>query len=474
MNTFGSKLNEYLDILGITQVKAAQVAGCSRAMIYSVLNDERNLSEDKFQTMLAELPFSETQADVLRKLYYADKYPKGVIEKIYCIKNYLSGALPKPAGHKIPKTVSLPSAQTAVDGEREICDLAAAMIGDEDCRTVYTNFSYRAANFDGAVYAALCKRKTPVNFQHILCFESSNRSTVNIQNIFESVRYIRLRHSPLYYYVEDIPRRLHVLYPHFLVTEKAVLLFHEKLNIGLYLTEPTVIQEVMSAIRQFLPNCKPLAHINETVLDLQSDLMKAFEVKVQFCLSGFVCDLPHAPYDYFDALASPDLPNREMLIEIARNYYSRYSDLYHDIYIPLRAVETFAKEGMTLNFPQNWIVPLPYEYRIGVLKNFRDRLTRKTGRVVLLNDSLLQLPDKFWGLDVSAHNLSFFGSISEDGSQYAGEFSIFTNNRSIIADFRFYMDFVMRNKLYCSPDYAAEYIDSLILQCEQRKNEQDS
>ena len=82
MNTFGSKLNEYLDILGITQVKAAQVAGCSRAMIYSVLNDERNLSEDKFQTMLAELPFSETQADVLRKLYYADKYPKGVIEKI--------------------------------------------------------------------------------------------------------------------------------------------------------------------------------------------------------------------------------------------------------------------------------------------------------------------------------------------------------------------------------------------------------
>lgn len=474
MDTFGNKLSEYFDALGVTQVRAAEVTGCSRAMIYSVLNDEKKLSEEKFQTMLAEIPFSAPQADTLRRLFYADKYPKGVIEKIFCIKNYLSGALPKPAGYKLPETFSLPSAQTAVDGEREICDLAAAMIGDEDCRTIYTNFSYRAANFDGAVYAALCKRKTPVSFQHILCFESSNRSAVNIQNIFESVRYIRLRHPPLYYYVEEIPRRLHVLYPHFLLTDRAVLLFHEKADIGIYLTDPAIIKEVISAVEQFLPNCKPLARINESVLDLQSDLMKTSEAKVQFCLSGFVCDLPHAPREYFDALARPDLPNREMLIEIAHKHYSRYSEFYHNIYIPLRAVETFAREGMTMNFPQNWVVPLPYEYRIGVLKNFRDRLTSKIGRVVLLNDSLLQLPDKFWGLDVSAHNLSFFGSISEDGSQYAGEFSMFTNNRNIIADFRFYIDYLMRNKLYCSPAYAADYIDAQILQCEQRRNEQGS
>ncbi|MCD7774937.1 MAG: helix-turn-helix domain-containing protein [Clostridiales bacterium] len=101
MNSFGEVLNKSLEEAGISQIAAAKAAGVSRAMIYNIINlPDKALSEGKFLKMIGELPFTDAQTERLRKEYYRPKYPDGLIENIYPIREYMAGAFPDIARTK--------------------------------------------------------------------------------------------------------------------------------------------------------------------------------------------------------------------------------------------------------------------------------------------------------------------------------------------------------------------------------------
>lgn len=470
MNTFGNTLGEYLELLGITQIGAAELIGCSRSMIYAILNDERKLSEAKFQNMLSAIPFSPAQADALRALYYEDKYPQGVMQKVFRIKNYLRRPRTDAPAPALPRAVRLPGQDTAISGEREIQEMIAAMLTDKECTEAITNFSYQARTINNTFFATLAHRTAPINFQHIIRFEKDNHSTLNIENIFESVRYLKLRHNPLYYYTETVPITIRGLYPQFLVTPTAVLLFHEKANFGIFLKTPAIVSEVAHSVRQFLPNYQPLAQITDNILALKEYLTDTAESNIIYSFSNFACFLPHAPREYFDEIANPDLPNREAMINIGYQHYVHLAPHYVEEFMTVRGIKRFTKDGMAANFPQSWLVSASYETRIQVLKDFRQRVC--DGSLLLLNDDVVSVSDDFWSIDIGERYLCVFGSISQDENRFSGEYAIATKNRNIIADFRFYFDYIKRNRLYCTKEFAVNFLDAQILECERLKNQE--
>ncbi len=469
MNTFGNTLSEYLELLGITQIGAAEVIGCSRAMIYAILNDERKLSEAKFQKMLSGIPFSPEQDDNLRALYYTDKYPQGVLQKIFRIKQYLTHPRTDPEMLPLSNIIALPGRDTAVVGEKELQDIIAAMLLDDTCGYAITNFSYQAKPINEVCYTALSRRATPIDFQHIIRFEKNNSSTQNIENIFESIPYLRLRHSPLCHYAETVPLNIQGLYPQFLLTPDAALLFHEQANCGIFIRTRNIINEVTAAVRQFLPNCQPLAQITDNVLTLKEYLTDTAESNIIYSFSNFACFLPHAPREYFEEIANPSLPNREALINIGYQHYVHLAPHYVEEFMTVRGIKRFVKDGMAANFPQGWLVPVSYETRIQVLEDFKKRVS--DGSLLLLTDDTVKVRDEFWSIDIGEHYLCIFGSISQDGNRFSGEYAIATKNRNIIADFRFYFDYIKRNRLYCDKEYAENFLDAQILECERLKNQ---
>lgn len=469
MNTFGNTLSEYLELLGITQIDLAEVIGCSRAMIYAILNDERKLSEAKFQKMLAGIPFSPEQDDNLRALYYTDKYPQGVLQKIFRLKQYLTHLRTDPEMLPLSDIIALPAQDTAVSGEKELQDIIAAMLLDDTGSYAITNFSYQAKPINEVCYTVLSHRTTPIDFQHIIRFEKNNSTTQNLENIFESVRYIKLRHTPLYYYSETVPIEICGLYPQYLITPDSVLLFHEKANCGIFIRTRDLINEVTATVRHFLPNCRPLAQITDNVLALKEYLTDTAESNILYSFSNFACFLPHAPRAYFEEIASPSLPNREALINIGYQHYAHLAPHYVEEFMTVRGIKRFTKDGMAANFPQDWLVPVSFETRIQVLRNFRKKASE--GSLLLLNDDVVKVRDEFWSIDIGEQYLCIFGSISQDGNRFSGEYAMATKNRNIIADFRFFFDYLKRNHLYCTKEYAENFLDAQILECERLKNQ---
>ena len=140
MKSFGTLLTEYLEKLEITQSYAAQLIGCSRAMIYSVLNDEKKLTEAKFQHLLTIFDFTDEQISNLRFAYYKDKYPAGAIERIYRINQFMEGRHQCENPRKAEPAL-IPSESCAVSGTQNLEALISAVILDKTTKTITTTRS---------------------------------------------------------------------------------------------------------------------------------------------------------------------------------------------------------------------------------------------------------------------------------------------------------------------------------------------
>lgn len=465
MKDFGVILNEYLEKLEITQSNAAQLIGCSRSMIYSVLNGEKQLTESKFQNMLSVFNFTDEQISKLRYAYYKDKYPTGAIDRIFQICHYMAGHHEKETSINIP-VLQITSSSVSVKGKQELAGLISAIILDENVKVITTNFSFKDKTTDDAVFNALTKRKNSVDFRHIITFDSSNKSDVNIRNLFLSLRYIRHGFNPLYRYSDKITDDS--IYPYYIITDKYVLFFNSEHSCGMFITEEDIIRSTSEMAKSVLDNCSPLAQYPVDVFELKNSVTKVSSNRISYALGNSACILPLVP-EKIESFAADDLPNKDLLIKIAVDHYTKLSQHTGTVLFPLSALERFAKEGKVYNFPLSWTKPMSFENRQYVLDILKKYVSGDNPKIKILHDHSVGLSDKYFSLDIFERYMSIAGSLADSKAPYCGEFSVFIKNTNIISDFRFYIDYIRRNRIHLKPEIAAAYMDSLKLECERNK-----
>ena len=471
MKNFGVILSEYLEKLEITQSSAAQLIGCSRSMIYSVLNGEKKLTESKFQHMLSAIPFTDSQISALRYSYYADKYPSGAIDKIYKINHFMSGRHENDGSVSAPPT-PLPEESGAVMGEWDILGTIAAVIRDEKATVVTTNFPFTNKNIDDTVFTSLSARETPLNFRHIVEFQSSNDSDINITNLFLSMRYIRCRYNPYYYYSDSFSDRKHYIFPYYVLSDRYAFFFNNNMHSGMFITEDSIIKTVNGMTDAFLENCEPLAIYPSDVFELKSTITKVSSNKISYAFGNSACIIPFVP-EMIEKIADKDLPNRDILIKIAVDHYNKLGQHSGYVLFPQSALERFAENGRVYNFPLSWTCPLSYSDRQKVLEVIKTYADGDNPKIKILYDSNLQISDCCMCVDIFERYMSISGSLEGESDHYGGEYSIFVKNTSIISDFRFYVDFIKRNRIHLPSEIAVSYMDSLILECERNKKNEN-
>lgn len=466
MKNFGTILNECFEKLEITQSSAAQLIGCSRSMIYSVLNGEKNLTEAKFQNMLASISFTDQQISQLRYAYYKDKYPVGVIDKIFKIHYYLSGQHERTSSFTISLT-PIPDSSAAVTGQLELMGIISALILDESTKNITTNFSFDDKLTDDTVFSALIKRENDINFRHIIVFDSANTSDTNISNLFLSLRYIRRRFNPFYCYSE-LTTTVGDIYPYYFVTDTHAFFFNTDMNCGMIITENDIVRSVNGMLSVILGKCQPLSSFPTDVFELKSSITKVSSNKITSALGNSACILPFVP-EMIENIANDDLPNRDLLIKIAVDHYKKLGKHSGSVLFPQSSLERFAANGRVYNFPLSWTKPMTYEDRQKVFNILKEYAAGEDPKIKVLNDNNLKISDDCFSIDIFERYMSIAGSIEDSENRYSGEYSIFIKNTSIISDFRFFDDFIKRNKIYLPSDIILSYMDSLILECERNK-----
>ena len=465
MKSFGTLLTEYLEKLEITQSYAAQLIGCSRAMIYSVLNDEKKLTEAKFQHLLTIFDFTDEQISNLRFAYYKDKYPAGAIERIYRINHFMQGRHQCENPRKA-EPAQIPSESCAVSGTQNLEALISAVILDKTTKTITTNYSFCDKVTDDAVFFSLIQRRDRIDFRHIITFDNSNSSDVNISNIFLSIRFIRHGFNPMYRFAEE--KKENELYPYFIITDNYLILFNHKSACGMFITEDSIIRSTLTMAETVLEECTPLATYHADIFELKSSITKVSSNKLSYAFGNSACIIPFMP-EFIERIAADNLPNRELLVKIAIDHYKKLG--YHSgaVMFPQSALERFAAEGRVCNFPLNWTKPMSFEDRQTVLEILKGFAEGENPKIRILYDQSMGLSDKFLSMDIFERYMCISGSFADSENPYCGEYSIFIRNTNIISDFRFYIDFNKRNRIHLESDIAVEFIDSLKLECERNK-----
>ncbi|MCD7775101.1 MAG: helix-turn-helix transcriptional regulator [Clostridiales bacterium] len=465
MNGFGEVFGKCLDEAGISQIAAAEAAECSRAMIYSVINGEKMLSENKFQTMVRELAFSDMQMENLRRSYYESKYPDGVIDKIYRIREYLREDETDDKKNFDGVEPYLPDKTCTIRGLSLLCRTIIGIVYGSKAKII-TNYPFSNTDADNAFFSALSAADEDMDFIHIVEFEADNKSPRNIDNLFKSIRYIRKKYVPLMYYGNSGDGIGSELLPYFIVSDKYAAFFDADFSMAVFSNEETIVNGVFVLAEKIVGKCKYIGMLNDNIFDMKNFVQCADVAGTVSSMSNFTFFLPYASVDILKSIAPPNLDpaNRDILVELILNHYKGCAGGKMKRMMSVQGLETFAREGIIADFPKSMTVPMPCKYRIEVLETILQQCEQSPESCVFLDNTVLNVPDECFGIILFHNNFQICGSLPNSDT-FVGQYVITDKNKNIQRDFKYFMDFIVRNRLYIPFEQIKLRINDLILEC---------
>lgn len=473
MSTFAETLKKCLDEAGFSQKMAANLCGCSRTMINSVLSQKKQLSETSFQTLIHEAPFTEDQKRRLRVEFYTEKYSAGTAAKIDIINmrfqyacasspnQYRYSAIPPSSGDIVMLTMPELIAQS--------CALIREQAEKYDAPVIITNFPFSEKDFDNAVYETLAALNKHIDFKHIIELDKTGKSDSSISMIFDSIRYIRQKYVPLIacsMLREDCASD--ALYRYYFTGNGFLILFNTDMSGGILIRSPEPAAAALQRAQSNAVKCEPIATLPESYLSLKELLEQSGKLTLQSVIDNYIRVGKFVDEEMLNAVLRTDLPGREQLIKnILHNYEPAKQLSCVDFFLTAHGFRNFAATGMVQELPADWTVPMPTEYRKIILQRYIDLLAAEEQRVIIINDNLLRFSrDDRFSLELFASKMSMLGSISDKSKSFLGEYVSFFRDEPTVAPFKAYLDFIKRNKLYYNRDYSIHFLNDLIFECD--------
>lgn len=480
MLSFAETLSGFLKESGFSQKMVADMCGCSRTMIYAVLNSKKQMSEAAFQTLVHEVPLTEEQKKRLRVAYYSDKYPPGIVSKLDLISKRFSSIRVPIVDLSSFSANNAFAEDTAILTKRNLIIIIRSLIPElakqHEHAEIYTNYPYSEREIDDAVYETLRGIDSPVVFKHIIPHEISGKSDNNVSMIFDSLRYIKLRHVPLVLESADTEYNpSEILYRYYFLGNSFLILFNSDSSGGILLRSPQVISAAQQKIRLIAEACKPLSVLPENYLMLRELLAQSGKLSLQASIDNYVCVGRFINEDILNAIARPDVPNREALIKIAVHHYDLINEIpSFPMFFTAQGFRSFAATGLTQEFPANWTVPMPPEYRKQILRKYIELVSAEKQEMFILNDNLLRFAsNERFSIELYGSGMFVLGSISDKSHSYLGEYVSFFSDDSIIAPFKAYLDYIQRNELYYNREYSIHFLNDLIYECDNHIHSED-
>lgn len=468
MEKFGDALGEYLNSLGLSQTKAADALDVSRAMLYSVLKNEKRLSEDNFRKLMSAIPFSDAQKRALRKLYYRDAYPAGTIDKIYCIMDHLSKGDEGFVLDDVPVSASLPERTKYVSGETEILSLIKSVILDENQKNIYTNYPFLKRKIDSAVFNALKRAPKKEKFVHFVEFEDDDKTTLNIDNLFSAEKYVKMGYIPLWFYSGAYADEPLQMYPFFFLSDDFLFMFSAKYSSGPVIVEKDIISGAVEKVERFALDCGELGKVCENIFDFRDAVIFYGGYSPIASISKRICAIGRSDPAVINDIIKDDIRGREQIVKMGIDHYSALLKTDFSIYTTKEGIKSFIKDGYATEIPRELLKPMPYSRRIEVLKRFSDMYETAEVESLIMDDDILNYGDDYTSVELFTDIVMLAGSVDDGDKSFSGQYFVIMKDGRILSDFLSYIDFIKRNRLYVKKQVACEFLKQQIYECEMR------
>ncbi|MEG2081399.1 MAG: helix-turn-helix transcriptional regulator, partial [Oscillospiraceae bacterium] len=435
MQSFGSILKDSIDSMNLSINQFSKLSGINRGQIYNVFSGKKNISEDKFRTMLYTFNFTKSQKEALEKAFYRNLYGDESFDRIQFIIDNINKLSDKE--NQVTPVKHLPlldkeKFEKLTFGKENIGLLIANIIrleAENDAPSINTNIPFSFEFLDDTIYNSLCESKSKIDFKHIISFDKVGNSTHNLNNLFKSIKYLKIKYNVWYYYSE-VEKLISPdnIFPYYFLSSNYLICIDADCNIALLITDEAAIKANYTLLTKATKKIKPLAYFPTNALDFK-DKFATLALDLEWAhLSHFPCCMVRPlSSETLHEIGQKDLDNREWLINTVVNHYqamSKMTDVTQRAYFAQTAgLKQFAKDGRFYEIPETFITPFPSHLIRDTLQGFIEDVDEKKMSIHLLKDEKIRIPKYLFSITLKTNDFLIAGYCSEDiKERYYGEF----------------------------------------------------
>lgn len=473
MNDFNIELRDAMAQAGISQKKLADIIGCSRAMVYAVLNNEKRLSEKSFRKLIDESVFSGDQKRRLRLSYYSVVYDDKVIEHLRTINKYFRKESLRTLGSYTDFDSILPDkTQELIGGDHIIIALLGALkkeIKEKEHPFAVTNYSCSNRTLNNNIYDMLKNCNKEMDFNHVVYFDNCSTPGGDIASIFESFRFMALGNKVFAFYGNiDEMDMYNISFTHFLITSDCAVFFDLNDLMGVYIADKELTEIFRKRAMYRINNLPLISECYSDIMELKDSLLLTTNSLPHVAFEVYPCVCTVVDAEDFEYIIADDEQNREMLKKMAAAYFSKNLFDFNITYcVSAAGLQKFAETGIIKELPLNRTKTIPAELRKKVLRKYIEMVHCDNIKFFITDTDVIKLQDMYFGYEIYDDKMIIFSNADKNvNNAFSGSCLVSINNKKLISVFNSHVDYIDRNNLYLSENAADRFLNDLIIKCD--------
>lgn len=470
MEQFGELLRKYIAEQNVSVSRAAAVCGMNRGGLYDVFNGKRKMKQSELFALLKSGSFGEAQEKKLRAAFFSSFYGKEKFERIMFLLESISKALQTnsdmfPSGEIDPSSeINVISGLSSISAAIEKIFKDAADSNDNE---IITNFSFRLIDIDNLFYSLTKQFAGRVRFRHFVTVDSGE-STANIRSSFASIKYVSSGLHPLfgkggsYDCCERLP------YPYYVLSAQHLFLFDSKGTRGLFVKDKSAAAAARLKIGEMTASFKTMTKRTESFIDLRNAYVPSVQTGRAKIIEGGVCFGIAADDEIINESVRMDLPCRDAMIQIYRQYLSEYYSgadglMAVELFFTTAGIQDFAENGILYDLSNEFVEPLPAETRLRVLEKYLDILNDKTRHTINIIDGSRLFVDKKLLLESQPGSGALIMTALNEKTSFWGNEIVYLCEPAILQDVEDMFDYIENHSgLLLSKQESISFMTQLI------------
>lgn len=443
---FGEYLEELIRKRDLSINALSNECKINRGGLYSVFKNQRKLKSDQLFALISKLGLTATEENELTELYFIDLYGRADYDKINFLIDQIQNFL------AIEDISTVQSAKNS-----DVLDKLKSFVNENN--KVITNFSFSFTQADIIFYNAVKSSKI-TDFTHILFFDKKDNYRYNYGSIFKSLKYMHLLQFPYYLYTSINSLDICSVMPYFAVGDHTAILFSKERAI--VINEPGAVKVLADEAHKLMQKSKKFGTHSMDIMQIKDEYQKGLSDNITaVSISSYPCLAQFVDYETMKSAVRPELPNKDMLVEIA---YSHYSNTYERVeqlnIVSEQGIKRFAETGNFGEISGEFINCVDTEHRVKILKKATQAI--ENDRFYILDKNKIAIPKGFM-IEKYANKVMFyfFDTDKENFALYENFYAEF-KDFSFVNDFRLMAEYIIQSRMVYTKEYALQFVNNII------------
>lgn len=444
---FGEYLEELIRKRDLSINALSNECKINRGGLYSVFKNQRKLKSDQLFALISKLGLTAMEEIELMELYFIDLYGRADYDKINFLIDQMQNLF----------TVEDLSTEQNVK-KSDVVDKLKSFVNENN--KVITNFSFSFMQADIIFYNAVkCSKIT--DFTHILFLDEKDNYRYNYGSIFKSLKYMHLLQFPYYLYTSINSLDICSVMPYFAVGDHTAILFSK--DKAIVINQPDAVKALADEAHKLMQKSKKFGTHSMDIMQIKDEYQKGLSNNITaVSISSYPCLAQFVDYETMKSAVRPELPNKDMLVELA---YSHYSSIYKTMQqfdiVTENGIKRFAETGNFCEIPGDFINCVDVEHRIKILEKVIAAIEKDV--FFLLDKNKITIPSGFMVEKYANKTILYFTDEEKENFSSYDKFYAEFEDMSFVKAVNLAAEYLIKSRIVTTKEYSVQFINNIII-----------